>query len=54
MAEIDVSVKVAILAVGTELTSGEISNGNAVWLSERLEDLGFEVAFMWWFLITAS
>ncbi|MGE0616713.1 MAG: competence/damage-inducible protein A [Bacteriovoracia bacterium] len=32
-----------ILAVGTELTSGQVTNRNAAWLSERLTDLGFAV-----------
>jgi nicotinamide-nucleotide amidase len=34
----------AIVAIGTELTRGELVNGNARWLSERLTDLGFTVA----------
>jgi nicotinamide-nucleotide amidase len=34
----------AILAIGTELTRGELVNGNARWLSERLTELGFTVA----------
>jgi nicotinamide-nucleotide amidase len=34
----------AILAIGTELTRGELVNGNARWLSERLTELGFAVA----------
>jgi nicotinamide-nucleotide amidase len=33
----------AVLATGTELTRGELVNGNAAWLSERLTTLGFEV-----------
>jgi nicotinamide-nucleotide amidase len=33
----------AILSIGTELTRGELLNGNACWLSERLTELGFEV-----------
>lgn len=33
----------SIIAVGTELTSGELINSNAAWLSEKLEDLGLEV-----------
>ncbi|HEX2677093.1 MAG TPA: CinA family nicotinamide mononucleotide deamidase-related protein [Polyangiales bacterium] len=32
-----------ILSIGTELTRGELTNGNARWLSERLTALGFEV-----------
>lgn len=35
--------KAAILSVGTELTSGELVNSNAAWLSEKLEELGLEV-----------
>lgn len=34
---------VAIVAVGTEITTGEIVNGNAAWLSEKMTDLGFTV-----------
>ncbi|HKP63482.1 MAG TPA: competence/damage-inducible protein A [Polyangiales bacterium] len=34
----------AILAIGTELTRGELVNGNARWLGERLTELGFTVA----------
>lgn len=34
----------AILTIGTELTRGELVNGNAAWLSERLTELGFEVS----------
>lgn len=33
----------AIVAIGTELTRGELINGNARWLSDRLTDLGFSV-----------
>ena len=33
----------AVLTIGTELTRGELVNGNAAWLSERLTELGFEV-----------
>lgn len=33
----------AILSTGTELTRGELVNGNAAWLSDRLTALGFEV-----------
>ncbi len=32
-----------ILAIGTELTQGQITNRNAVWISERLTNLGIEV-----------
>ncbi len=34
----------AVLCIGTELTRGELGNGNATWLAERLTDLGFEVS----------
>lgn len=34
--------KVAILAIGTEVTSGQIVNKNSAWLSEQMERLGFE------------
>lgn len=33
----------AVLTIGTELTRGELVNGNAAWLSERLTALGVEV-----------
>lgn len=33
--------KVGILAIGTELTSGEVLNTNATWLAERLTSMGF-------------
>ena len=33
----------AVLSIGTELTRGELLNGNARWLGERLVDLGFTV-----------
>lgn len=36
-------VKVAVLAVGTELTQGKITNENATWLSDCFTDLGYEV-----------
>jgi nicotinamide-nucleotide amidase len=35
-------LKASILAIGTELTSGQITNRNAAWISERLVDLGVE------------
>ncbi len=34
----------SILAIGTELTQGQITNRNATWISERLTDFGIEVA----------
>lgn len=34
----------AVVAIGTELTRGELVNGNARWLSERLTELGFTVS----------
>lgn len=33
----------SIVAIGTEITSGEVVNSNASWLSESLETLGFRV-----------
>jgi len=36
-------LRVAILAIGTELTRGELVNTNSPWLSERLIALGFDV-----------
>lgn len=35
--------KASLLAIGTEITSGEINNTNVKWFAERLEELGFEV-----------
>lgn len=36
---------VAIVAIGTEIVTGQIANSNAAWLSERLEEQGFEVRY---------
>ena len=33
------------LAIGTELTSGQITNRNAAWISKRLEESGIPVAW---------
>jgi nicotinamide-nucleotide amidase len=33
----------AVLCIGTELTRGELVNGNAAWLSAGLTDIGFDV-----------
>jgi len=33
----------ALVSIGTELTRGELVNGNAAWLSERLTALGLEI-----------
>jgi molybdenum cofactor synthesis domain-containing protein len=38
-------MRAAILAIGTEITSGQIINRNAAWLAERLEELGVEAPF---------
>lgn len=35
---------VALLTIGTELTRGEIADGNAAWLAARLTEGGFQVA----------
>lgn len=35
----------SILAIGSELLSGQILNRNAQWLSQRLENLGFSVKY---------
>ena len=35
--------RAAILAVGTELTDGQLANSNACWLSAKLDDLGIPV-----------
>lgn len=37
-------MKAAILAIGTEITDGQIVNRNASWLSEKLKGLGARVA----------
>jgi molybdenum cofactor synthesis domain-containing protein len=39
----NLAVQASILAVGTELTTGQITNRNAAWLSERLVNLGIQV-----------
>jgi len=36
-------MQAAIVSIGTELTRGELVNGNAAWLSEQLTALGFDV-----------
>jgi nicotinamide-nucleotide amidase len=36
-------VRVELLAVGTELLLGDIVNGNAAWLGQRLAETGFDV-----------
>lgn len=36
-------IKASILAVGTELTQGQITNQNATWISDRLTRLGYDV-----------
>lgn len=33
----------ALLTIGTELTRGELQNGNSTWLAERLSLMGYEV-----------
>lgn len=35
-----IEMQAAIISVGTELTSGQIINKNAAWISEKLKDLG--------------
>ncbi len=35
--------KASIIAVGTEITTGEVINTNAAWLSERLDSIGVKV-----------
>jgi molybdenum cofactor synthesis domain-containing protein len=35
-------LKASILAIGTELTTGQITNRNAAWISSQLADLGVE------------
>lgn len=34
-------MKISILAIGTELTEGQILNRNAVWLSQKLQKMGY-------------
>ncbi|HEY5959657.1 MAG TPA: competence/damage-inducible protein A, partial [Polyangiaceae bacterium] len=34
---------VALLGIGTELSRGDLANGNGTWLARELTDLGFEV-----------
>ena len=36
--------RASILTIGTELTTGQITNRNAAWISEKLTELGLEVA----------
>ncbi|MFW6049864.1 MAG: competence/damage-inducible protein A [Myxococcota bacterium] len=36
-------MKAAVLSIGTELTRGELVNGNAAWLGDRLTSVGFDV-----------
>jgi nicotinamide-nucleotide amidase len=38
-------VKAVYLAIGTELTSGQITNRNAAWISSKLESVGIEVSW---------
>jgi len=35
--------KASVLAIGTEITTGQITNRNAAWISEKLVNLGVEV-----------
>ena len=37
-------MKTALFTIGSEITSGEITNTNSVWMSEQLEALGFSVS----------
>ena len=39
-----VSVRAGILVTGTEVLSGYVTDRNGPWISERLADLGVEVA----------
>src|SRR2546423_11411812 len=39
----ELSNRASVLAIGTELTTGQITNRNAPWISERLVQLGVEV-----------
>ncbi len=37
-------LKIAVLGIGTELTSGQILNRNGQWISQRLKDLGVQTS----------
>ena len=37
------NLRTSILCIGTELTTGQVVNTNASWISERLVELGFDV-----------
>src|SRR5262245_60987652 len=39
-----IATRASILTIGTELTTGQITNRNAAWISERLTAFGLEVA----------
>lgn len=39
-----INMKASTLAVGTELTSGQITNANAAWISARLKNMGIVTA----------
>jgi molybdenum cofactor synthesis domain-containing protein len=39
----NLATKASVLAIGTELTTGQITNRNAAWISERLVNLGIDV-----------
>lgn len=36
-------MRTSLLTIGTEITTGEVLNSNAQWMSERLEEMGFEI-----------
>lgn len=38
------SLKIAVLGIGTELTSGQILNRNGQWISQRMKDLGVQTS----------
>jgi nicotinamide-nucleotide amidase len=38
-----VPVRAAILTIGNEVVSGDVTNTNAAWLAQRLESLGVRV-----------
>lgn len=39
------SLRASIVTVGTEILMGEITNTNTVWLTQRLNELGFDVLY---------
>ncbi|MBR6584779.1 MAG: competence/damage-inducible protein A, partial [Firmicutes bacterium] len=38
-------MKTAILTVGTEILFGQIVNTNAAWISQQLQNMGYDVMY---------